>query len=333
MIQNDNWGVRVFHFDRGLKLTRADLAIDFTRRQPRAFISHAHRDHMARHEYALCTPETSKLYHERLGRRRTREMPYLRPIEFGGLRLTAYPAGHCLGSAMLLADDGSQSLLYTGDFKLGPSATCQTAEFPRADVLVMESTFGHPAYRMVARQTAVCQMLDVVQRILAAGKTPVIHAYVLGKAQEVTKILTDAGIPVLQHPSIYAISTIYGSCGVDLGDYRLYPGECDPGHAVVVPPRRANRYRLPNLGAVETIAVTGWAMDQHAGKRLGVDHPIALSDHADFPQLMEAVQRVEPRRVYCTHGPRRSIEALVAHLRQLGVEAFPLGQTYQMRLF
>ena len=43
----------MFHWENGLKLTSIDLAIDFRRRQPRAFVSHAHSDHMARHEFAL----------------------------------------------------------------------------------------------------------------------------------------------------------------------------------------------------------------------------------------------------------------------------------------
>ena len=94
----------MFHFDRGLKLTKADLAIDFRRRQPRGFISHAHNDHMARHQLALCTPDTGRLYQHRLGKRSVHELPYRQPIDFGGLRLTTYPAGHCLGSAMLLAE-------------------------------------------------------------------------------------------------------------------------------------------------------------------------------------------------------------------------------------
>ena len=42
-------------------------------------------------------------------------------------------------------------LLFTGDFKLGPSATCEEAELPQADILVMESTFGKPKYRMPPR--------------------------------------------------------------------------------------------------------------------------------------------------------------------------------------
>ena len=65
----------MFHWENGLKLTNADLAIDFRRRQPRAFVSHAHSDHMARHELALCTPETAALYQLRLGPRRTHAMP------------------------------------------------------------------------------------------------------------------------------------------------------------------------------------------------------------------------------------------------------------------
>ncbi len=93
----------VFHYDRGLKLTQPDLAIDFQRRQARGFISHAHSDHMGRHELALCTPETAKLYWHRLGgKRAVLHLPYRQPREFGGLQLTTYPAGHCLGSAMLL---------------------------------------------------------------------------------------------------------------------------------------------------------------------------------------------------------------------------------------
>jgi putative mRNA 3-end processing factor len=209
----------LFHWEGGLKLTKADLAVDFRRRQPRAFISHAHSDHLARHEYALATPETIALYHFRLGPRPVLPMAYRRPIEWGGLRLTAFPAGHCLGSAMLLAEDGGRSLLYTGDFKLDQSATAERAELPRADVLVIESTYGTPAYRLPPRETAIEQLLALVRRTLAEGAVPVVQAYVLGKSQEVTKILTDAGVPVLQHRKIYEVSRVYRQCGMDLGHY------------------------------------------------------------------------------------------------------------------
>lgn len=325
----------MFHFDRGLKLTKADLAVDFRRRQPRGFISHAHTDHMARHEYALCTPATGALYQFRYGPRPTHDLPYGEPLDWGGLRLTTYPAGHCLGSAMLLAEDGERSLLYTGDFKLRESATAERAVLPKADTLVIESTYGNPIYRHPPRESVIDQLVTLVRRAIDDGATPVVEAYVLGKGQEVTRILTAAGFPVLQHPKMYEISQVYRQCGVDLGDCHKYTGEPLPGHVVVVPPRMHRGSRLPGLKRTVTFAVTGWAMHDRTRGRLGVDHAVPLSDHADYDELFEAVERVEPRVIYCTHGPASFVDCL----RAAGFNAHPLeggeavAAASQMRLF
>ena len=268
----------------------------------------------------LCTPQTAKLYHLRLGRRDVLEMRYREPIDFGGVRLTAYPAGHCLGSAMLLAEDGENSLLYTGDFKLGESATAERAELPQADTLVIESTYGDPAYRITPRAEAIARLLDLVRDALLSEITPIIQAYTLGKSQEVTRILTLAGIPVLQEQSIFAVSQVYATCGVDLGDHRLYPGKPLPGHAVVVPPWKHRSDGLARIKNSVSFSVTGWAMHQSTKYRTGVDHAIPLSDHADYDELFEAVDRVAPRQVFCTHGP----ESFVDRLREAGWNAFRL---------
>ncbi len=313
----------MFHFDRGLKLTKADLAVDFRRRQPRAFVSHAHVDHMARHEFALCTPATGALYQLRFGPRPTRDMSYREPLEWGGLRLTTYPAGHCLGSAMLLAEDGEQSLLYTGDFKLGESATAERAELPQADILVIESTYGNPFYRHPPRAQVLEELYRLVREAIDRGATPVVEAYILGKSQEVTRLLTLAGFSVLQHPKIYEVSQVYRACGVDLGDCHLYPGRPLPGHVVVVPPRFHRHSRLSGLKKTVTFAVTGWAMHERTRFRLGVDHAVPLSDHADYDELFEAVERVNPRVIYCTHGPVSFVDCLC----KAGFNARPLERS------
>jgi len=142
----------VFHYDNGLIITDGGLAIDVRRRQRNGFVSHAHTDHIAPHEVALCTAATGCLYQLRLGSRRVIELPYRQPVDWGNLRLTAYPAGHCLGSAMLLVERDDMSLLYTGDFKLAQPLTCEPAELSAADVLIMECTFGTPRHRMPARE-------------------------------------------------------------------------------------------------------------------------------------------------------------------------------------
>jgi putative mRNA 3-end processing factor len=320
----------MFHYNNGLFLTDAQLAVDVRRRQPRAFISHAHADHIARHELALATRATARFYHHRLGDQyRVQEMEFGQPVMFGSLQLTVYPAGHCLGSAMLLAKNDRQSLLYTGDFKLGPSATSEPAEIPKADILVMESTFGRPQYRLPPREHAIDQLLETVASALAGGKTPVIHAYALGKAQEVTKLLTDHGFAVLQHPLIYATSQIYLQLGVDLGNVAEYVETPPAGHIVITLPRSMRKFRLPGLERTLSIATTGWAVDPHTKYRWDVDVAIPLSDHADFDQLVETVRRAEPREVICTHGPTEFAD----HLCDLGFNARPLNPPKQKRLF
>jgi Cft2 family RNA processing exonuclease len=315
-----------FHWEDGLKLTESGLAIDFRRRQSRAFISHAHSDHIGRHEYALCTPETAALYQLRLGKRATLHLPYRQPLQWSGLRLTTYPAGHCLGSAMLLAEDGEQSLLYTGDFKLGESATSERAELPHAEILVIESTYGTPSYRLPPREETIEKFIALVRKSIENESTPVILTYALGKSQEVTKILTSAGIGVVQHRKVFDVSEVYEQCGMPLGGFKLFEGHVEPGKVLIVPP---NMGHFDRIGRQTRFAVTGWAVDSSAKYRFHVDHAIPLSDHADFDELLEAVRIVNPRVVYCTHGP----ESFVDRVRDIGFDAHPLGRPSQGRLF
>ena len=77
------------------------------------------------------------------------------------------------------------------------SATAETFELLQAQTLVMESTWSDPQFRLPPRESVIQQLLNLVDDAFQQQRTPVIHAYVLGKSQEVTKLLTQAGIPVL----------------------------------------------------------------------------------------------------------------------------------------
>ena len=297
----------LFALDRGLFLLPSRIAVDVTRRQAIGFVSHAHMDHAAQHALALCTAETAAVLRHRLGNVPVRLMRLGEPQEVAGQRLTALPAGHILGAAMLYAEHDRGSLLYTGDFRLEDSATTPSAHFCQADYLIMECTFGHPHYRMPPRGVAIEMLVEKVTAALRRGATPVISAYVLGKAQELTKILTSHGIPVLQHPDIFQISQIYEAAGCPLGDFRVYEGRPVPGAAVLMPPSRSG---LPGALHVERFQVTGWAMDARRRRQGPGDHWIPLSDHADFDQLIAAVEQVSPKTVFCTHGPKSFVEEL-----------------------
>ena len=326
----------MFHYDRGLFLTQAGLAVDVGRGQPLAFVSHAHADHLAPHQVTYCTPTTGALFRLRRGVRRV-----VRPVEFGEpwemparsggtVRLTALPAGHTLGSAMLLAEQDGLRLLYSGDCRLGESLTSEPLAVVPADVLVLECTYGRPEYRLPPRDAVIEQFLDLVRAALAAERTPVVHGYALGRLQEVAAILHRAGIPTQQEAWVHEHSQIYRRAGVDLGPARLYDGTPRPGHVLLLPKRAQLRRPLAGLKATTTFILSGWAVDPGYARRERVDHALPLSDHCDYDELFTLVEKIGPKVVYCTHGP---VE-IVDDFRRAGINAHELATSgcFQPRL-
>src|SRR5512141_2353344 len=89
-----------------LRITGSGLHLDATRRVPCAFVSHAHGDHIARHDRTIATPATLALMRHRLGepkRKRSEALPATprTPFGLGELTLELFAAGHVLGSAQL----------------------------------------------------------------------------------------------------------------------------------------------------------------------------------------------------------------------------------------
>ncbi len=150
------------------------------------FVSHAHSDHLARHELAICSAATSARFINcgwgvaRFGR------------SLSGASGDRRYAADALSSWALpgigdVAGRGWKAFtaLY-GDFRLGPSATAEPAEVPTAEVLIMESTYGVPRYRMPPREEVIEKLRERILWACQNGLLPVVLAYLLGKAQEVT---------------------------------------------------------------------------------------------------------------------------------------------------
>src|SRR5687767_4769578 len=186
-----------------LKLCGTELYLDSRQPRARCFVSHAHRDHLGLHDHAIATGPTRALAEYRIGLRGVAELGYHQDYSFcPRTTLRLLPAGHVLGSAMLHVTRPEGTLLYTGDFKLRESLTVERAEVAEADVLVMESTFGQPFFRFPPWRAVVVQLVELVREAFRAGRQPIVMGYSLGKAQEITRILTDAGFPVTAHGAV-----------------------------------------------------------------------------------------------------------------------------------
>lgn len=310
-------------FDRGLHLPSLDLWMDSLRPRAGCWVSHAHTDHIASHQQFLATGATAELMGLRYKRAVGRAIEYGQPVHAEGYRLTLYPAGHCLGSSQMLVEVEStgQRIVYTGDFKLRTNPTAGECPIIPCDVLVMESTFGHPSFQFPDEEQTLDLMRGFVEKCFALQQTPVLLAYSLGKAQEALWHLLGMGYPVRYDAQTAGIVQVYERWGVhfagDHGAFDAADPALPPGGVALMPPaaRRGDAYRA--LRRPRTAMLTGWAVDPVARFRFRTDTAIPLSDHADFPALVRYAEECGAGRVYTVNGT----PDLAAHLRRRKIDA------------
>lgn len=319
---------------QGIYLPEADLWLDPHFGVERAFISHAHADHVARHQTTFCSELTLHLMRERYSLKQDgvfHPLPMRQAHEVGGWEMRLLPAGHILGSAMLhltRKSDGA-TLLYTGDYKLRQGLSSERCELLPADTLIMETTFGLPQFHFPPTAEVIAQMLKFVRETLEDGGIPVLLGYSLGKAQEILCALNEAGYPVMLHKAVWEMTEAVKGILGKVPEYKLFDAAHAKGHVLLFPPSNGKSLALKKLKVCRTAMMTGWALQPGARYRYQVDEIFPLSDHADYPELLDTVQMVKPKRVYLVHG---YTQEFAADLRALGYEAWTLEKADQMEL-
>lgn len=330
----------MFDWDDGPKLAGKGFYLDSRRPRDFSFVSHAHSDHLSSHQLAMATPATLAFAATRV------KIEQTLPLEFGQEhalddrhRVTLHPAGHTLGSAMIRIErDDGQSLLYTGDCKMRPGPTADLPGPPQADILVTESTYGRPMFRFPPFAEVTAQLLELVGLAMKEGRQPIVMGYALGKAQHAVKVLTDAGFPVTEHGAVAKLSNVYESLGVHLGRRRKYSAADFRGDralpleergVLVAPPQVARSFFSQQFERRMTIMLSGWALLKGAEFRYGVDHVLPISDHCDFDELLELIDRVKPKKVLSLHGFANFPDIL----RARGIDAELAKPDPQLKLF
>jgi DNA ligase-1 len=322
-------------YRRGVYLPAHDLWLDPWDDQPFAFVSHAHSDHIARHREVILSITTARLMAARLpGERLEHRLEFLQPAEHirPGLRITLLPAGHIAGSAQALVESsggGTGSVLYTGDFKLRASLSSEPTQWTQADTLIMETTFGQPRYRFPPTADVLAQIVKFCQEAIEENVVPVLFGYSLGKSQEILCALAKAGLPAMLHGAVYRMTEIYRELQPDFPHFERYVAGETAGKVLICPPSANHSRMLQKIKARRTAMLSGWAVQPGAVYRYQTDAAFALSDHADYDDLLRYVELVKPRRVLTLHG---FAGAFARDLRNRGIEAWALSEENQLEL-
>lgn len=303
----------------------------------RVFVSHAHADHTAAHRETILSEGTARLMQARLGGKRVEQvLPFREPHRFEGpgepFQITLLPAVHILGSAMSFLEWQRGSLLYTGDFKLRQglaSETCDAAPARGCDLLVMETTFGRPHYKFPPVTQVMRDIVGFCEQALADGATAVLLGYSLGRSQELLRGLAGSGLPVVVHDAAHKLTTVYAGLGWEFPPYESMERANISGKVVVCPPNATTSVLGRISGAVRMAVITGWAMDSGCRFRHRADAAFSLSDHADFPELVEFVRQVKPKKIFTVHGFAADF---AQSLRELGFDAQALSENDQLQL-
>lgn len=321
------------HYKNGLWLPQTGWWLDAHHPVERSFVSHAHFDHIARHREILCSAGTAPFIRARLPSQKRIEhvLPFDRTEPLTpDVAVTLHPAGHIRGSAQILLEHETHGrLLYTGDFKLRPGLAAEPCATPKADVLVMETTFGRPRYSLPPSEDVLRDIVRFCHETLADGATPVLFAYSLGKSQELLLGLAGANLPVMLHAQAARITRIHEADGLVFPNHREFSADTVAGHVVITPPLGPASPLLKSIPRPRTAMITGWALDRGAIHRYRCDAAFPLSDHADFADLLRFVERVAPRKVFTLHG---FADDFARTLRERGVEAWAIGRDNQLDL-
>jgi putative mRNA 3-end processing factor len=280
-------------------------------------VTHAHGDHYPDGEAtAVCSPLTADLATAR------RDTPLHRTTDD---RVELIPAGHVAGSrAALVTDPDGTRYLYTGDVCTRSRFYLDGFEPPDADVLVVEATYGDPAYVFPDHDTVAAE----IRSWLASTAAPVLLlGYALGRAQKLQLLADRAGRDrIFTTDAVRRVNEVIEAHRDVRFDVRPYEDDTTlaDGDAFVIPMTSGRINWISSLaesaGAV-TAGFSGWAIEESFKFRGDFDETFPLSDHCDFTELLDLVDAVDPDRVYTQHG---SVTTLAEQLTDVGYDATAL---------
>ncbi len=310
---------------KGLFCAAGNFFIDPSQPVERAVITHGHADHAkSGHGAVLATPETIAIMKVRYGEGCANAF---QPTAYGTLtsinqvEVKLVPAGHILGSAQVVLEKDARRVVVSGDYKRASDPTCEPFELVTCDVFITEATFALPVFKHEIAATEIQKLLK--SRTAQPNRLHLVGAYGLGKCQRIIKLLREAGYddPVLLHGAMVSITNLYADLGFQLGDTRPVAGATADELArsiVICPPSALNDRWSRRFSDPVTCLASGWMKVKGRARQRGVELPLVISDHADWPELIETIIATGAEDIWVTHGRE---DALIYQLEAIGRRA------------
>ena len=299
----------------------------------RALITHAHGDHARAGSQAyLCADPCRPILERRLGPDvHIESVPYGEPIAVGDVRVSFHPAGHILGSAQIRIEGASGVWTVAGDYKRADDPTCLPFEVVPCDTFVTESTFGLPIYRWDPTASVIAEIADWWEDNRGHERTSVLFCYTLGKAQRILAELSRVSDrTIFVHGAMASMIDAYRQAGVHMLDTASATeqprGRKFAGELVLAPLSARGTPWMRRLGVHSDGFASGLMRVRGVRRQRAFDRGFVLSDHADWPALLQTVADSGASRVFATHG---HAEPLATYLRERDVEAGVLRTAWE----
>ncbi len=318
---------------KGLYCEKGDFYIDPWRPVARAVITHAHSDHarIGSDSY-LCARSGAGILKHRLGDNVVVDaVDYGEKRSINGVELSLHPAGHILGSSQVRVEHQGEVWVVSGDYKVQADPTCDAFEPLQCNTFITESTFGLPVYKWPDDIEVFESINKWWNKNKEAGRASLLLCYSLGKAQRILKGI-DASIgPIFTHGAIESLNQAYRYSGISLPHTEHVPltkGASNKysGSLVLAPPAVLGSAWVRRFGTVSTAFASGWMRIRGMKRRYAVDRGFILSDHADWPALLNTIEATGAGRVLVTHG---YTDILVRYLREVGKDAYTMTTNFQ----
>jgi putative mRNA 3-end processing factor len=316
--------------NKGLYCAAGNFYIDPWQPVDKAIITHAHSDHAhAGSRYYLCHHLTKPLLQLRLGDHPYQSVEWNEKIHMNGVTISLHPAGHIIGSSQVRVEYNGEVWVISGDYKTENDGISGAFEPVRCNTFVTESTFGLPIYNWKPQEVIYEDIRNWIRNNQVEGRTSVLIAYSLGKAQRVMKAIEELTGNIFVHGAIWNTYQTLINAGFSLPALTRVtpelPKETYKGGVVIAPPSADGTSWMNRFSPYRVGICSGWMQVRGHQRRRNADAGFALSDHADWKGLLETVKATGAEKVFVTHGFQSTFSR---YLNESGIQAAEVKTEY-----